>query len=229
MFDFLIRHYKPEKDLLLLSQMLTEIEAMDRDGEDTSQDYLRSALTWHNYRPEQDVWVAELEGKLVGYAVALEQPSRHCTIYGVVHPACRRMGLGSQLIARTLERARECDSQDILVYANERNQASNLFLAHHKFQRVGSSGVMKAPATLTNANAAGAGRMLISFHTNTWATGAAACARTPAVPSASTSAIAGPAMIWNCSTGAGNPMRGPRSSVRAIFTWSCFRRRSRSA
>jgi mycothiol synthase len=146
--DFLIRHYVPEKDLVPLSQLLTEIEAIDHDGEDTSEASLRNALSWHNYRPDQDVWVAELDGKLVGYAVALEQPSRNCTIYGAVHPSCRRMGLGSQLITRTLERARECDSQDILVYANERNQASNLFLRHHQYQRVGSSGVMKAPASL---------------------------------------------------------------------------------
>jgi mycothiol synthase len=146
--DFLVRHYIPEKDLVPLSQMLTEIEAFDRDGEDTSAEYLRNALTWPNYRPDQDVWVAELDGKLVGYAVALEQPSRRCTVYGVVHPACRRNGLGSQLLALTLERAREVDSQAVLVYANEHNQAANLFLKQHPFQLVGSSGVMKAPATI---------------------------------------------------------------------------------
>jgi mycothiol synthase len=146
--DFLIRRYNPAIDLLPLSQMLTEIEAIDHDGEDTSEDYLRNALTWHNYRPAQDVWVAELDGKLVGYAVALEQPSRHCTVYGVVHPSCRRNGLGSQLLALTLERAREVDSHDVLVYANEHNQAANLFLKRHPFQLIGSSGVMKAPATI---------------------------------------------------------------------------------
>ena len=148
MSNFLIRHYVPEKDLVPLSQMLTEIEAIDHDGEDTSEQYLRNALSWHNYRPDQDVWVAELDGKLVGYAVALEQPARHCTVYGVVHPSYRRIGLGSHLMAQTLERARECDSQDILVYANEHNQASNSFLRQHQFRRVGSSGVMKAPASL---------------------------------------------------------------------------------
>ncbi|HEU0293358.1 MAG TPA: GNAT family N-acetyltransferase [Anaerolineales bacterium] len=148
MFNVLIRHYVPAMDLLPLSQLLTEIESIDCDGEDTSQEYLRSALSWHNYRPDQDVWVAEVDGKLVGYAVALEQPSRHCTVYGVVHPSCRRNGLGSQLLALTLERAREVDSQDILVYANEHNVASNLFLKQQQFQQVGSSGVMKAPSAL---------------------------------------------------------------------------------
>lgn len=146
--DFTIRHYLPEKDLAPLSNLLTEIEAFDRDGEDTSEEYLRNALTWPNYRPDQDVWVAELDGELVGYAAALEQPSRRCTIYAVVHPAHRRKGVGSQLIDFTLKRAREIGSQHILVYANEHNEAANLFLKRHRFQQVGSSGIMGAPAML---------------------------------------------------------------------------------
>src|SRR5574341_623058 len=145
---FTIRHYVPEKDLSPVSRLLTEIESLDRDGEDTSEDYLRASLAWPNYRPDQDVWVAESEGKLVGYGVALEQPSQRCTIYVVVHPSQRRKGLGSQLLELTLSRARELDSKNILVYANERNNASNLFLTYHKFQQVGSSGAMKLNAAV---------------------------------------------------------------------------------
>jgi mycothiol synthase len=144
--SFVIRHYAPEKDLHVLSHMLTEIESIDRDGEDTSEEYLRASLAWPNYRPDQDVWVAESQGKLVGYAVALEQPSQSCTIYVVVHPSQRRNGLGSQLLELTLKRARAVGSKNILVYANEHNSASNLFLKHHEFQEVGSSGTMKLNA-----------------------------------------------------------------------------------
>ena len=142
MSGFLIRHYVPENDLPSLSRMLTETESIDRDGEEASEEYLRNSLTWPNYRPAQDAWVAELGGELVGYGVALEQPLQRCTIYVVVHPSWRRKGLGSQLIELTLNRAREVGSKNILVYANEHNSASNLFLKHHKFQRVGSSGAM---------------------------------------------------------------------------------------
>jgi len=141
--SFTIRHYVPEQDLSSLSRMLIEIESMDRDGEDTSEEYLRASLAWPNYRPNQDVWVAELQGELVGYGVALEQPSRHCTIYVVVHPLHRRKGLGSRLLELTLKRAGEIGSKNILVYANEHNNASNLFLIDHNFQAVGSSGSLK--------------------------------------------------------------------------------------
>jgi mycothiol synthase len=122
---------------------LTEIESIDRDGEDTSEEYLRASLQQPNYRPDQDVWVAEANGELVGYAVALEQPSQRCTVYVVVHPSRRRKGLGSQLLDLALQRARELGSKTILIYANERNTASNTFLQQSGFASVGSSGAMK--------------------------------------------------------------------------------------
>jgi len=145
--SFTIRHYVPEADLSPVARMLTEIGAIDRDGEDTSEDYLRAALEWPNYRPDQDVWVAELSGKLVGYGVALEQPSQRRTLYVVVHPLHRRKGLGSQLLELTLGRARELGLKTILIYASDHNSASNFFLKHHRFVSVGSSGAMKAPAS----------------------------------------------------------------------------------
>jgi mycothiol synthase len=140
---FTIRHYVPEQDLTALSRLLTEIEAIDRDGEDTSEEYLRASLAWPNYRPDKDVWVAESEGRLIGYAVALEQPSQNCTIYVVVYPSYRRKRLGSQLLDLALSRAREVGAKNILIYANEKNQGSDLFLKHHEFQPVGSSGSLR--------------------------------------------------------------------------------------
>jgi mycothiol synthase len=151
--SFTIRHYAPEQDLSVLARMLTEIESMDRDGEDTSVEYLRASLAWPNYRPAQDVWVAEAEGKLIGYGVALEQPSQNCTIYVVVHPSYRRQGLGSQLLALTLQRALELGSKNILVYANEHNKSSNQFLTAHNFQPVGSSGSLKLEADAETSTA----------------------------------------------------------------------------
>jgi mycothiol synthase len=148
MSDFVIRHYIPETDLPPLARMLTEIESVDRDGEDTSEENLRAMLEWKNYRPAQDVWVAEKDGILVGYAAVLEQPSQRCTLYVVVHPLQRGKGLGSQLLDLTLTRAREVGSKNILIYAEKHNSASNSFLEYHGFFSVGSSGTMKAPVSL---------------------------------------------------------------------------------
>jgi len=145
---FKIRHYAPETDLSPLARMLTETESIDCDGEDASEEYLRNSLTWPNYHPTQDAWVAETDGKLVGYGVALEQPSKQCTVYVVVHPSQRRKGLGSQLLELTLNRAHEVGSKAVLIYANENNNASQVFLEKHGFVPVGSSGSLKARAEI---------------------------------------------------------------------------------
>jgi mycothiol synthase len=145
--SFAIRHYVPEQDLAALSRMLTEIESIDHDGEDTSEEYLRSMNEWSNFDPDLNVWVVESNGSLVGYGQVLPGAQGHSSIYVVVHPTYRRKGLGSKLLALALSRASETDSKSILVYANTHNSASNLFLKQHDFDVAGTSGVMVAQVT----------------------------------------------------------------------------------
>lgn len=145
MSDFAIRHYKLETDISSLSRMLTEIEAVDRDGEETSEEFLRSMLGWPNFDPDQNVWVAELDGDLIGYGQVLPRSDNPSTIYVVVHPSHRRKGLGSKLLELALTRAQTAESKKIYIYANGHNAASNAFLKQHGFEVVGTSGVMFAP------------------------------------------------------------------------------------
>ena len=145
--QFIVRHYVPEKDLSALSQMLTEIESIDRDGEETSEEYLRSMNEWSNFDPAQNVWVAESDGKLVGYGQILPRAKNYSSIYIVVQPSQRRKGLGSTLLSLALNRARETESNSFLVYATRHNVGSNAFLKHHGFDVAGTSGVMVAPVS----------------------------------------------------------------------------------
>jgi len=145
--EFEIRHYSPENDLSSLSKMLTEIESVDRDEEETSEKFLRSMLEWPNFHPGQNVWIAELNGNFVGYGQILPRPESHASIYIVVQPSLRRQGLGSTLLSLALARARETESKTILVYANGHNTASLIFLKHHGFEVTGTSGVMVAPVS----------------------------------------------------------------------------------
>jgi mycothiol synthase len=142
--SFTIRHYVPEKDISHLSQMLTEIESMDRDGEDTSEEYLRSMNEWTNFDPDQNVWVGELDVNFVGYGQVLPKNDGISSIYVVVHHTQRRKGLGSRLLELVLNRAREANSKAVLAYANGRNRASVAFLHRHGFDAAGTSGVMVA-------------------------------------------------------------------------------------
>ncbi len=145
MSEFVIRHYVLEENVSALSQMLTEIELIDHDGEETSEEFLRSMANWPNFDPDQNVWVAEVDGAFIGYSQILPKSDGICSIYVVVHPAQRSKGLGSELLALVLTRARQTELKIIIVYANGHNIASTRFLKHHGFEVVGTSGVMVAP------------------------------------------------------------------------------------
>jgi mycothiol synthase len=145
MTEFEIRHYNPETDLSFLSRMLTEIESIDHDGEETSEEFLHSMIEWPNFDPDQNVWVAESNGNFIGYGQVLPRSDNPSTIYVVVHPNYRRKGLGSQLLALALSRINATHSRNILIYAAGHNTASNAFLKHHEFEIAGTSGVMVAP------------------------------------------------------------------------------------
>jgi len=142
---FAIRHYMPENDISALSQLLTEIESVDRDGEETSEEFVRSMLTWPNFDPDQNVWVAEWNGTFVGYGQSLPKDDGICTIYVAVHPSQRRQGLGNELLSLALARAHQAESKTIIVYANAHNAASNEFLKKRGFEAAATSGVMVAP------------------------------------------------------------------------------------
>jgi GNAT superfamily N-acetyltransferase len=53
--------------------------------------------------------------------------------------------VGSELLKLVLFRAHETESKKILVDANTKNIASNIFLKHHGFEVAGTSGLMVAP------------------------------------------------------------------------------------
>lgn len=143
--NFTIRHYNPETDLSSLARMLTEIESVDRDGEETSEEFLRSMIEWPNFDPDQNIWIAKSDGAFVGYGQIFPRTDNPSTIYVAVHPSQRRNGLGSRLLTLALARARETESKNILVYANGHNAASNAFLKRHGFEVNGTSGMMVAP------------------------------------------------------------------------------------
>lgn len=147
MSDFLIRHYVPEQDISALSRMLTEIESIDRDGEQTSEEFLLSMLEWPNFDPAQNVWLAELDGQMVGYASIWPRLGSPSSLYIVVHPSQRRKGLGSTLLSLAFTRAREIEAITFLVDVTRKNADSNAFLRHHEFELAGTCGALTAPVT----------------------------------------------------------------------------------
>ena len=146
---FNIRPYEPDEDLTALHQLLTAVEDHDQDGEDVSEEFLRQQLTWRNYNPRLDSFVAEQANStkgLVGFASIAGRTGTRCTTYAAVHPDWRRQGLGTRLLNQALARAKESGSDNFIVYANDHNNTANTFLEQRDYQPVGASWILHAPA-----------------------------------------------------------------------------------
>ena len=146
---FLPRSFRPDTDLLPLVRLLTDVERVDHDGEDTSESAQRAWMNAPNHDPTRDRWVIQSPDnveQLIGYGAIYTPTTERAAIYVAVHPAWRRRGLGSVLLERVLNRVRESGRSHANVDANERNAAANAFLRHHHGQVMSGSWLLKAAA-----------------------------------------------------------------------------------
>ncbi|MBI5566885.1 MAG: GNAT family N-acetyltransferase [Chloroflexi bacterium] len=151
-FPGAVRPFIPEADFPRLLRLLGEVEAVDHDGEDISEDTQRMYLTLPHHDPAQDRWVIDTPadpGRLIGFAstwarTVWGQACERAESYIAVHPHWRRSGLGRALLDRLTQRARELGADHTIIHANERHQGSNAFLLKHNFQPVGSYWLLKA-------------------------------------------------------------------------------------
>ena len=135
-------------------RLLSEVEASDRDGEDTSERTQRTYLTLPHHDPARDRWVVEAPNdpdRLIGYGstwarTVWSDSFERAESYLAVHPAWRDKGLGSRLLKAIIGRARELGASHVVIHTNERNRASNTFLQRRGFQPAGSYWLFRTPA-----------------------------------------------------------------------------------
>jgi mycothiol synthase len=131
-----VRPFRPEADFPRLLCLLGEMEAVDQDGEDTSEETQRLYMTLPHHDPARDRWVIDAPDdpdRLIGFAStwartvwseAYERAESHIA----VHPHWRHTGLGQALLDRITQRARELGANHLVLHVNERNRDSNRFL-----------------------------------------------------------------------------------------------------
>jgi mycothiol synthase len=106
-----IRNYHPE-DLPALVDLINAADRFDQLERATTLEEQEFEMTWPNYHPETDCFLAWSNGDLVGYAdffLRKGNGETESTFYtwGIVHPQWRRHGLGYRLMESLYRRAEE--------------------------------------------------------------------------------------------------------------------------
>jgi len=112
---YIIRNYRPT-DFNKYAQLIVEAEKLEPTGRCSSPEVLSENLYRPNYSPEQDLFVVETAGNLVGYVdIAPEFIIGQVILNCFIHPDHRRKGLATKLYGFATHRARELGMKVALV------------------------------------------------------------------------------------------------------------------
>jgi mycothiol synthase len=109
--EITIRTYRPE-DLPAMVALMNEADAFDQMERAITLEEMEYEMTWPNYYPETDCFLAWQDGELLGYGdLFLRKGERGAEnvyyTWGIVRPRWRRRGLGRCLMERLYVRATE--------------------------------------------------------------------------------------------------------------------------
>jgi len=106
-----IRNYRPD-DFDNYVQLHTETNKLDRLARSISKQRLAENLGHPNFHSENDLFVAEHDGSIIGYAgVFLERVLKRAILECLIHPMHRKKGIGTKLIRRAVRHAEEAESK----------------------------------------------------------------------------------------------------------------------
>jgi len=127
---FTIRNYHP-KDFNSYVRLHVESERLERSGRYISTQRLAEDLGQPNFAPEENLFVAESDGRMVGYAgLNLEPYTGRALLFGLIHPLHRRKGVASKLYTRARHRAAEAGSTALQASIPHTNLAAKKTLEH---------------------------------------------------------------------------------------------------
>ncbi len=131
-----IRNYRSEDfDKCVLLNI--EAEKLESMGRYLSPQVLAEYLHRPNYSPEQDLFIVETAGNMVGYMdIAPELTIGRVILDCCVHPEHRRRGLATKLLGYATHRAKELGTRVAHVNIEENNAVAKGVLSRLGFERV---------------------------------------------------------------------------------------------
>ena len=111
-----------------------ESEQLDPSGRYVSAQTLQEDLQHPRFRPQTDLWLADLNGKLVGSLTATREPEiGRALLDGCIHPQYRRRGIASKLWSAALKQIRASGIKSAQVSILETNAGAKKFLKNLGF------------------------------------------------------------------------------------------------
>ncbi len=131
-----IRNYRPD-DFDDYVQLHMEAEKLDATGRGTSPQALGERLSRPNYVPGEDLFVAEVAGKVIGYTdITPELRIGRVVLDCLVHPEHRRKGLATRLFHYAMRRTAELGAKVAHVNVPQDNVAAQSLLSKLGFRSV---------------------------------------------------------------------------------------------
>jgi mycothiol synthase len=148
--QFTLRPFSPEEDIPHILRLRAEVETVDQEGNETSEEALRAQLNLPGHDPLQDRLVIDSPKdwqQIVGYGLVWVAPGAETAeINIIVHPDWRRQGLATSLLSRIQERAEALGTAQLHTFAHESHPAAGPFLREHTFQPEGAYTELRIPA-----------------------------------------------------------------------------------
>jgi len=133
---YTIRNYQP-KDFNKYILLHAEAEKLEPTGRCLSPQVIAEHLGRPNYAPEQDLFIIEISGDIVGYMdVTPELGIRRVILDCWVHPEHRRRGLATKLLGYATNRARELGAKVAHVNIMKGNVVAKRMLSRLGFSLI---------------------------------------------------------------------------------------------
>ncbi len=133
---YTIRNYRPA-DFDKYVQLNGEAEKLEPTGRCASPQFFRESLYRPSHSPEQDLFLVEKTGNIVGYMdVTLELITRRVILDCFIHPDHRRRGLALKLLGYAMYRAKELEAKVAHVNIPRDNAVAKIVLRKLGFKFV---------------------------------------------------------------------------------------------
>jgi len=133
---YIVRNYRPS-DFNDYVKLNIEAEKLDSTGRCISPQVLSENLGRPKYSPEQDMFVVEMSGKIVGFMdITPEIDTGRVILDCLVHREHRRKGLAKKLLGYALHRAKELKAKVVRVSIRQDNEVAKKVLSRLGFRGV---------------------------------------------------------------------------------------------